>query len=67
MTTPQQPRGDVVIEQKHTVKIETTAKGAPHVEVKIVEGSSVVELERIEKAAIDAYNRVREAVSGGQS
>jgi hypothetical protein len=66
-TQEREPRGDMVIEQKSSVKISTTAKGDAQVEVKVVEGTGEPELLRIEKLATDAYNRTRTAVAGGAS
>lgn len=67
MTTPEQPRGDVVIEQRSSVKISTTAKGDPQVEVKVVDGTPEAEILRLEQVAVNTYKRVREAVTGGAS
>lgn len=67
MSTPERepPRGDMVIEQKSSIKISTTAQGDPQVEVKVVEGTVESELLRLEKLAVDVYNRTRAAVAGG--
>jgi hypothetical protein len=42
-------------EQRSSVKIATTAKGDPTVEVKVYEGTSEDELERIRQLAVHNY------------
>lgn len=63
MSTPeyQQP------EQKSSVKISCTAKGEATPEIKVIEGTTLEELERIRQLAVGAYLATQREVRGAQS
>jgi len=53
------------LEQRSSVKISTTAKGEPQVEVKIYDGSDSAEIERIRGLAVSTYIETRRAIAWG--
>jgi hypothetical protein len=60
MSTPER-HGE--LEQRSSVKISTTAKGDPQVEVKIYDGTSEPDVTKIRELAVDAYKAARQAVA----
>ncbi len=61
MSTPEH-NGDHVVEQRSSIKIGTTAKGDATVEVKVVEGTDMADLDTLRFNAVETYRQTMQAV-----
>lgn len=59
-----EPENGQQVEQRSSIKAVRNAKGEPQFEIKVVEGTDNMELDRIRKLAVDHYHALARELGG---